>query len=201
MAIERFGVLVVCHANLCRSPLAEWLARTAIAEALGEAAAAFELVSAGTHAWTNHPMHPFAAEVLRERGIEETGFLSQRLTAGLVKQADLVLTATRRQRSECVAFDTSAVHRTFTIPQFGRYAAAMPPYGLASVGSPQRRLRAMVEQVPVIRGVLPVASADEDDLPDPVQSPIEAFRRCAAEIQSVVDVMIGLIGPIQTARR
>ena len=51
-------------------------------------------------------------------------------------------------------------------------------------------------RMPVIRGALPVASAEDDDLPDPVQSPIEVFRRCAAEIQSVVDVMIGLIAPI-----
>jgi protein-tyrosine phosphatase len=201
MTGERFTMLIVCHANLCRSPMAERLARTAIAEGLGDEAAGFEVISAGTHAWTNHPMHPLAAEVLGEQGIEETGFRSQRLTEGMVKRADLVLTATRRQRSECVAVDTSAVHRTFTIPQFGRYAAAMPPYGLIGVWPPQRRLRLMIEQVPVVRGDLPVASADDDDLPDPVQSPIEVFRRCAAEIQSVVDVMIGLIAPIRTVQR
>lgn len=201
MDTQRFGVLIVCHANLCRSPMAERLARAAFAESLGDRAAGFDVNSAGTHAWTNSPMHPLAAEVLRERSIDETGFATQRLTEGLVKRADLVLTATRRQRSECVAFDTSAVHRTFTIPQFGRYAAAMAPYGLIAVWPPQRRLRVLIEQVPVVRGTLPVASADEDDLPDPVQSPIEAFRRCAAEIQSVVDVMIDLIAPIQTVRQ
>lgn len=200
MASERFGILVVCHANLCRSPMAERLARTAIAEHLGDDAAGFAVISAGTHAWTNQSMHPLAAEVLREQGVEEIGFLSQRLTEGLVKRADLVLTATRQQRAACVELDTSAVHRTFTIPQFGRYAAAMPPYGLLSVWPPQRRLRALIEQVPVVRGTVPVASAAADDVPDPVESPIAAFRRCAAEIQSVVDVMIDLIAPIQTVR-
>lgn len=200
MAVKRFEILIVCHANLCRSPMAEQLVRSAFSEKLGKEASAFHVVSAGTHAWTNHPMHPLAREVVREHGIDETGFLSQRLTEGLVKRADLVLTATRRQRSECVALDTSAVHRTFTIPQFGRYAAAMPQYDLIAVWPPQRRLRVLIEQVPVLRGTLPVASAEDDDLPDPVQSPIEVFRRCAAEIQSVVDVMIGLIAPIQTVR-
>jgi protein-tyrosine phosphatase len=201
MTAERFGILIVCHANLCRSPMAEWLTRAAIAGQLGAEADRFEVASAGTHAWTSRPMHPLAAEVLREQGIDGTGFRSRRLTEGLVKRADLVLTATRRQRSECVELDTSAVHRTFTLPQFGRYGAAMLPLDMVAVWPPQRRLQAIIEQVPVVRGALPVASADADDLPDPVQSPITVFRRCAAEIQSVVDVMIGLIAPIQTARR
>lgn len=199
MSGERFEVLFVCHANLCRSPMAERLARQAIAERLGEDAAGFHVISAGTHAWTNQPMHPLAAEVLREHAVDETGFLSRRLTEGLVRRADLVLTAARRQRSECVAFDPSAVRRTFTLPQFGRYAAALRPYSLTAVWPPQGRLRLMIEEVSVIRGDLPVSPAEEEDLADPVQSPIEAFRRCAAEIQSTVDIMIGLIAPIQTA--
>ena len=198
MSGERFEILIVCHANLCRSPMAERLARKAIADRLGQEAAGFHVVSAGTHAWSNEPMHPLAAEVLREHGADETGFLSRRLTELLVRRADLVLTATRRQRSECVAFDPSAVRRTFTISQFGRYAAALGPHSLRAVWPSQRRLRVMIDQVSVVRGSLPVASAAEEDLADPVQSPIEVFRRCAAEIQSTIDVMTGLIAPIQT---
>jgi protein-tyrosine phosphatase len=200
MTGERFGILIVCHANLCRSPMAERLTRTALADGLGAEAGGFEVVSAGTHAWAGRAMHPLAAEVLRELGIADTGFLSRRLTEGLVNRADLVLTATRRQRSACVTLDTSAVHRTFTIPQIGRYAAAMAPYAPIPARGPQHRLRAMIEQAPVVRGALPIVSPEADDLPDPVQSPIEGFRRCAAEIRSVLDVMIGLIAPIRTVR-
>jgi protein-tyrosine phosphatase len=68
---------------------------------------------------------------------------------------------------------------------------------LAAIWPPQERLRAMIEQVSVVRGELPVATAEEDELADPVQSPIEVFRRCAAEIQSVVDLISGLIAPVQ----
>ena len=146
-------------------------------------------------------MHRLAAEVLRENGVDDTGFLSRRLTEGLVERAGLILTATRRQRSECVLLDPTAVHRTFTIPQFGRYAAALPPYGLIAVWPPKRRLQTLIEQVPIVRGTLPVGTADDDDLPDPVGSPIEVFRRCAAEIQSVLDVTIDLIAPVRAAAR
>lgn len=194
-------MLVVCHANLCRSPMAERLIRASLAGQLGGEAARFDVISAGTHAWTNQPMHPLAAEVLRENSVDESGFRSRRLTEGLVNRADLILTATRQQRSDCVVLDPSAVRSTFTIPQFGRYAAAMRPYSLTAVWPPQRRLRVMIEQVAVVRGDLPVVRGEDEDLPDPVRSPIAAFRRCAAEIQSVVDVMVGLIAPIQTAPR
>jgi protein-tyrosine phosphatase len=199
MTDERFAVLLVCHANICRSPMAERLTRRTIDDRLGPAAAAFDVYSAGTHAWTNRPMHPLSAEVLREVGADDVGFRSQRLTPGLVKRADLVLTATRDQRAACVDFDPGAVRRTFTIPQFGRYAAAMPAFSLTGIWPPQRRLRVMIEELSVIRGELPVASVQDDELPDPVQSPIEVFRRCATDIQWMVDVMTDLIAPIQPA--
>ena len=201
MTDQHFEILIVCHANICRSPMAERLARKSVMDRLGEHATAFRVTSAGTHAWSNAAMHPFAAEVLREHGADPTGFLSRRLTESLVRRAGLVLTATRRQRSDCVAMDPSAVRRTFTLLQFGRYAAALRPADLAATWPPRDRLQKMIEAVSVIRGQLPVPPANEDDLADPVQSPIEVFRRSAAEIGSVVDLMTGLIAPVQTASR
>lgn len=195
----RFRVLVICHANVCRSPLAERLMRRGILDRLGPDGEAFRVRSAGTHARTNQAMHPLAAEVLEESGADPTGFRSRRLTAGLVAEADLVLTATRRQRSACVAFEPAAVRRTFTIPQFGRYASALPTDSLTAVSSPQNRLRSLIEQLSLIRGELPVATVDEDDLPDPVDQPIQAFRRCRAEIEGVVEVMTALIAPVPRA--
>lgn len=196
MTDEGFTVLVVCHANLCRSPMAERLARRAITERMGDAAADFEVSSAGTHAWTGRPMHPLAAEVLREYGADDTGFRSRRLTAAMVARADLVLTATRRQRGECVALVPASVRRTFTLPQFGRLAAVIPAYSLTAIWPPQARLQTMIDDLLVIRGELPVGSPEQDELPDPVEQPIEVFRRCAGEIQAVVDVMTDLIAPI-----
>lgn len=198
---ERFTLLVVCHANLCRSPIAERIIGKVFEERLGQHSVAFDVVSAGTHAWSNSAMHPFAAEVLREHGADPTGFLSRRLTEALVRQADLVLTATRQQRSDCVALVPSAVRRTFTLLQFGRYAAALRPADLTAIWPPPARLQKMIEAVSVVRSQLPVPLANEDDLPDPVHSPIEVFRRCASEIGSVVDIMTGLIAPVQTVPR
>jgi protein-tyrosine phosphatase len=199
MTGDRFELLIVCHANLCRSPMAERLTRRRLSDRLGPAAAAFDVVSAGTHAWSNRAMHPLAAEVLREYDVDDDEFRSRRLTAGMVSRADLILTATAQQRAACVAFCPAAVRRTFTIAQFGRYAAALPRYGLVAFWPPQQRFRQMIDEVEVVRGTLPVGSPEDDDLTDPVGLPITVFRRCAAEIHEVVDMMTELIAPVRSA--
>ena len=78
-------ILFVCHANLCRSPMAESLTRSALADRLGAAAARVDVASAGTHAEPGMSMHPYAEHVLRERGAPDPGrFRSRRVTAELV---------------------------------------------------------------------------------------------------------------------
>src|SRR5689334_20606506 len=124
-------VLVVCHANLCRSPIIERLARQALAKRLGDPVggdqpSAWEVTSAGTHAVPGRDMHPYADEALRECGADVTDFATRRLTADLVTRADLILTAARPQRAACVTLVPSAVPRTFTLREFAHLAAAFP---------------------------------------------------------------------------
>jgi protein-tyrosine phosphatase len=196
MRTDRIGVLFVCHANLCRSPMAERLARRAIADRLEPAGVEVDVSSAGTHAEPDLPIHPLAGAVLREYGADDTGFRSRRLTAGLVAEADLILTATRDQRAACVDLHPAAVRRTFTVRQFGRYASALPPVTSAPDEGHGRTVATRISQLSVVRSTLPVVPAEEDELFDPVRLPIEDFRRCAADIQRVVDIMTGLIAPI-----
>ncbi|GAA2559020.1 protein-tyrosine-phosphatase [Winogradskya consettensis] len=192
---ERFSILVVCHANLCRSPLAEGLAR----QSLGPAAGVVEVSSAGTHAWSNQPMHPYAEQVLGEYAVDTAGFRTRRLGELQVRTADLILTATRQQRSACVALDAVAVRRTFTIPQFGRYLQATPPDALPGIETAPRRLRRLLDLLPVVRASVPVGLPADDDLADPVDQPVEAFRRCAAQLLAVFGALNGLIAPIPPA--
>ncbi|MEU4423050.1 low molecular weight phosphatase family protein [Actinoplanes sp. NPDC024001] len=189
MTGNRFDILFVCHANLCRSPMAELLVRHAIGNT------GIRVHSAGTHAREDQPMHPLTAQVLQERGADPEGFRTRRLTAALVAGAGLVLTATRQQRAACVVLQPAAVRRTFTITQFGRYAEAAG----AGDGSPQERLRDLIDRVPLLRGGLPSARPEEEDLADPVNQPIDAFRRCGAELQRVADALTTVIAPMPRA--
>jgi protein-tyrosine phosphatase len=172
-------LLFVCHANLCRSPMAE---RLALSVHKGS------VVSAGTHARPGDPMHPLARDTLTLRGADPSGFRSRRVTPDLVVAAGLVLTATREQRSICVSLAPSALARTFTIRQFGRIATVL---GAAPTGG----LEAALAQVPQARGELPPVDPADDDLTDPVNGTAADFSACAALIESALEPTLALLTP------
>jgi protein-tyrosine phosphatase len=65
------GVLFVCYANICRSPLAEGVFRHMVAErGMG---ARFVIDSAGVAAVPGHPPHPLSIEIAADYGIELVG--------------------------------------------------------------------------------------------------------------------------------
>lgn len=66
--LSRIGVLFVCHANQCRSPLAEGIFRHLAAQR-GELER-FEIDSAGTWARDGVPPHPHSCDVARRHGID-----------------------------------------------------------------------------------------------------------------------------------
>ncbi|MEW2384235.1 low molecular weight phosphatase family protein [Micromonospora sp. NPDC047707] len=177
-------VLFVCHANLCRSPMAEYLARRLLADR------PVEVASAGTDAVDDLSMHPYAAEVVAGTGADPTGFRTRRLRREHLTGATLVLTATRRQRSVCATLAPAVLHRTFTLRQFGRLAAAAEPASTP----PDDPLRAAVEAAARARGRLQPAAPDADDLRDPIGGTAADFRRCAEEIERSLRPLAALIG-------
>ncbi|MEV0429062.1 low molecular weight phosphatase family protein [Micromonospora sp. NPDC050495] len=177
-------VLFVCHANMCRSPMAEFIARRLLADR------PVTVTSAGTDALDGAPMHPYAVEVAAGTGADAAAFRTRRLRAEHLAGAGLVLTATRRQRSVCTALAPAALHRTFTLRQFARLAAAAEP-APTGAGSP---LRAAVEAAARARAGLQPAAADADDLRDPIGGSPADFRRCAEEIERSIRPVLALIG-------
>ncbi|WP_416904510.1 low molecular weight phosphatase family protein [Micromonospora echinospora] len=165
-------VLFVCHANLCRSPMAEYLARRALDRW------PVTVASTGTDAVPGRPIHPYAAVITAARGIDASGFRSRRLRVDQLTDATLVLTATRRQRTVCVGLAPATLHRTFTLRQFARLAAvADPPPRTAD-----RPVRAAVEAAARARSRLQ-PMPDADDLVDPIGGTAADFQRCAEEIE------------------
>jgi protein-tyrosine phosphatase len=182
-----FEILVVCHANLCRSPLAERLARRALGERLGVDSASVGFSSAGTHASAGSPMHPSSADVLAERGVDAGGFFSRTVSVDLLERADLVLAADRGQRAHCVSLAPATLRRTFTLRQFARLAEAVPP------GESTGDMAALLDNVQANRHLAPVAPPADDDLKDPVGRPIEEFRACADEIERSWNAILRVI--------
>ncbi|MBM0277086.1 arsenate reductase/protein-tyrosine-phosphatase family protein [Micromonospora tarensis] len=177
-------VLFVCHANLCRSPMAEYLARRLLADQ------PVTVASAGTDAIDGLGMHPYALEVAAGSSADPAEFRTRALRPEHLADATLVLTATRRQRSVCTSMVPGALHRTFTVRQFGRLAAAAEP----PAESVDDSLRAAIAAAAQARGRLQPAAGDDDDLRDPIGGTAADFRRCAEEIERSLRPLAALIG-------
>jgi protein-tyrosine phosphatase len=191
----RSGVLFVCHANICRSPLAEHIAAMMLARALGTGRLTVPTASAGTHARDGLAMHPHAAAVLAERGADPTPFRSRTLTATAVLSAGLVLAAGRRERAACLELAPGAVRRAFTLRQFARLSDAVTSRDLLDLGLGERMdpLDAVVAATTRARGRLQPVEPGEDDLGDPVGEELPAFQRCAATIEAALEPLARLI--------
>ncbi|GGR93800.1 hypothetical protein GCM10010169_42780 [Micromonospora fulviviridis] len=188
------GVLFVCHANMCRSPMAEFIARRLLRDL------PVAVASAGTDAPDGAAMHPYAVEVAAGTGADPAAFRTRRLRPEHLTRAGLVLTATRRQRSICTALAPAALPRTFTLRQFARLAAAAAEEpGTTEATEPaaprgSSPLRAAVAAAARVRGRLQPATPDADDLRDPIGGSPADFRRCAEEIERSIRPVLVLIG-------
>src|SRR4051794_35290398 len=113
-----FDLLFVCTGNICRSPTAELVAAARLPSER------FRVHSAGTSGLDGYAIEPGAARALRPLGIGCDAFRARRLTADMVRAADLVLTATRDHRAAVVALVPEAREYTYTMREYARLLGA-----------------------------------------------------------------------------
>lgn len=97
MAEEKNSVLVVCTANVCRSPMGEALLRHALA-AQPEPLRSLQVVSAGVAAYDGDTVTPNSVRALKKVGLDISGHKSQRLTRELLESAVAVFVMTDSHR-------------------------------------------------------------------------------------------------------
>ena len=113
--MTKVRILFVCTGNTCRSPMAEGLAKRALADRLGcdpseLPAHGIEVSSAGTAGgWGGASEHAMA--VMEQRGIKLTDHVSQSLSAERVQQADHIFVMTEGHKSAVLAIEPSAADR------------------------------------------------------------------------------------------
>lgn len=185
-------LLLICQANIVRSPAAELIAR-----AWGADGGAWTVASAGVRALREEPIDPAIGTALGHRGIQARGHRSRQCDVAMIREAELVLAFESTQRAWALQQCPAALRSTFTIRRAARLLAAKPrraeplaylaldeaayepdddfadPFGQGDEAADQ----AVGEIERLLRVVLPALGVT--DRPPPVASPAAASRRAA----------------------
>ncbi|GAA1731981.1 hypothetical protein [Brachybacterium phenoliresistens] len=185
-------LLIVCTANICRSPVAE----AALAGALS--ATGIVVTSAGTASRDGAPAAPESVEYVRSVLGIRLQHRSRALTPMIATGADLVLTLTQQQKTQVIREAPSVVRRTFTLLELAGITRELGPEDwfadLRSFaqGCARRRSRGGKGQIDL-------------DVPDPYGGPPADYRRsfdlirdAAEEVsRSIVDRVAILPAPLE----
>lgn len=136
---DRFTILTVCTANICRSPLMELLFRQQLDTSF------YEVGSAGVRGFNDYPMDPDAANQAVRFGADPQYFRSRPITEDMVKVSGLILTATREHRSSVLALSPMALRRTFTLLEFAQLATEYSGAPLSEIIADASRHRSHVQ--------------------------------------------------------
>ncbi|MCA5893009.1 low molecular weight phosphatase family protein [Isoptericola sp. NEAU-Y5] len=176
-----YGILVVCTGNICRSAAAEHLLARGLDDSVAPA-------SAGTQGLPGWPVDPPVAARLAADGIDASAFRSRPLTAGMMAEADLVLTLTGAHRAAALELYPARVRQTLTLGELSRLASTLPA-GAVSGSTDAERLAALVEAALARRPLFVGAGAD-DDVPDPYRRPDDEYERAYAQLSRHVDRLL-----------
>jgi protein-tyrosine phosphatase len=147
-------LLVVCTANVCRSPLA---ARTLERALAGAALGTIAVSSAGTRALEGEAMCSVSAEDLDPGDAAyATEHRARQLTSDLVRGADLVLTMEREQRSVAVQAAPGAQSKVFTLREAESLLEVLAGRG----AEPPADLAALAQAMHAVRGLAPLLPAE-----------------------------------------
>lgn len=122
-------ILIVCTANICRSPVAEALLRQHLA-AVNTEMEPWMVYSAGTWALVGRPPASYSQELMQAQGVDISHKRAQMVTPRLMQQADLVLCMEAGHAEALrIEFPESAARIFLLSEMVGKSYSISDPYG------------------------------------------------------------------------
>lgn len=180
-------VLIVCTGNVCRSPYIEFVLRDALA------GSGLEISSAGAQALAGRPIDPSSAVLLGQRGIDSSGFIARQLTPDMIREATLVLTATREHRAQVARTDASGLRKTFALVDFSDIVAQLEVENLTpSFLDPpgMTPLALLVSGAARHLGRVTPRPDGQADIVDPFKQDKKVFARMQQEVDAVLPPVV-----------
>jgi protein-tyrosine phosphatase len=174
------SILVVCTANVARSPLAH---------AMLAASVDVEVDSGGTRARDGDPAAARSQELAAARGLDLEGHRSKPVHPGAIEAADLVVTMSERQRDRCATLTVGAGPKVFTLRELVRLLGAARADWDAPTPSPE----ALAARAHLARPTAPRSSRAED-VYDPIRDPWPAWVEMAASLDELLTPVLAALG-------
>jgi len=109
-------ILIICTGNSCRSVMAEGLLKKYLRQAgKGD----IKVISAGVLPASGLVPTQETVEVMKEEGIDVSGYRSKNLSPELIKRADIILVMEAIHREEVLNKVPEAKSKTFLLKEFG----------------------------------------------------------------------------------
>lgn len=190
-----FEIMTVCTGNICRSPLAEQLLRTRLADLPGR------VTSAGTYGLDTAPMTSQAQQLAWQYGVPAEmadAHRSRRLTPAQLATPDLILAMAREHRRGVVELAPTRLRAAFTVREFARLAVdttdAEIQAAVAGHADASARLRAAVAVVASHRGMtLPPESPGDDDVVDPYKQSAAVYEQSGHQLVPAIDQVVRVV--------
>ena len=178
-------ILVVCTANQCRSPLAAAL----LARRLTASGAPAAVDSAGLFGG-GQPVPDDVAALAPGFGVSLQAHRSRAVSAEELVGADLVLAMGREHARELVLLSPARFPVIFTLPELVRRGTAV---GSRRTGQPLADW--LSEAARGRRHADLLGASPEDDVPDPMGGPPEAYEEMAVTLAGLVEALVRVAWP------
>jgi protein-tyrosine phosphatase len=192
-------ILIVCTGNICRSPMAEGFLRRSLEARFS--ASAPSVGSAGTWGSPGNPAMPEAVAAAAERGADIRSHGASTLDPDSILPASVILGMTQEHRDTSAQMVGGSGSRTFTLKELVRLLEGLEGAGGTVAEAPVEQLRARVAAADVLRAKGFVGNPLDEDVVDPLGTPMETYRAVAWEIDSLCERLVdGLYGAVDEAR-